>query len=177
MKQFDRTACRLLSAEIEAALQPLAAKHEIKIKCASGTFTAGNYRLKIECAVEVNGQVMTHEVEDFKRYARHFGLEPSDLGKTITHLGEAYRVEGLKPKSHRFPVTATRLRDGKRYKIPASAVRPLFANVPVPPPPLIPMHLDQGEGRETNREEQSHATEGNIKRDHASHPAAKQAAG
>jgi hypothetical protein len=124
MDKFDRTNCRLLAEEIERALQPVAEKHGIVIRSGRGSFSPTNYTLKVECSVRLNGETVTREAEAFKRYAEHYGLKPEDLGKIISHGGRQFRIVGLKPNSRRFPVLAERLPDGKRFGLPAYAVRP-----------------------------------------------------
>jgi hypothetical protein len=121
---FDRTSCRILSRDIEEALQAIAAKHGIVIRPGRGTFSGGHFTLKVECStVSQDGTVNSKEAEDFKRYAALYSLQADDLGKTITLSFERYTIGGIRPKATRFPILAKRVKDGRVFCLPVDGVR------------------------------------------------------
>ncbi len=64
--------------------------------------------------------------EDFKRLATHYGLKPSDLGKTFTQRRSIFKVIGLVASRPKYPILVENQK-GKRYKFPASKVKMLLA--------------------------------------------------
>jgi hypothetical protein len=65
--------------------------------------------------------------------APRFGLKPEDFGRTFSFRGSDYRVTGIAPRGASYPVLAERVRDGRGFKFPASAVR---ASAPLTPSQL-----------------------------------------
>ncbi|MCP4437101.1 MAG: hypothetical protein GY913_21720 [Proteobacteria bacterium] len=60
---------------------------------------------------------------DFARHAVVFGLTESDYGaEFVGQNGDFYTVAGFAPRSRKYPVLATRCRDGKTFKFPARFV-------------------------------------------------------
>ncbi len=119
---MNRTKCKKLAKEIEAALQPLAAKHGLQIVAKGGKFDDTTYTAKIECS-ELNGDVaQTPERAAFTTQAQTFGLKPELLDTTFEHRGQVFKIVGLRPNAPRYPVVAMRMSDGKRYKFAADAV-------------------------------------------------------
>lgn len=120
---FDRTNLRMLRQAIDAALEDVGKDYGISIEAGNATFGENIATFKVECAtIAKNGKVVSKAAEDFNRYAQMFGLEPSDLGREFTHRGRRYTITGLKPRSHTYPIVATR-DDGKSFKFPVSAVK------------------------------------------------------
>ena len=78
----------------------------------------GTGTLKVSFAhVTDEGVVETPERIAFIKNAFSYGLNPSDIDKTfIDGMGVAYKITGLKPRRHKYPVSGTRLSDGKPYK-------------------------------------------------------------
>jgi len=119
---FDRSACREVGTRIDEALAALAADLGIQITRKGGTFTAGNFTLKIECAVKsADGTVETREAVDFKRLAHLYGLKPEHLGMTFRRMGKTYTVIGIKTRARKYPILC-RTSDGKTYKMPEQTV-------------------------------------------------------
>lgn len=120
---ITRDLLRDLRPRIEAALAELATETGLHITVGNASFTPSNATFKLEIATtDATGEVQTKETTAFKSLARSYGLEPDDLGKHIRHNGTEYEIQGLAPKSWRFPILARRIRDGKVFKLPAEAV-------------------------------------------------------
>ena len=123
IKAFDRTNLRVLSAEISAALEPVAKKYGLSLAKGNGTFSPTNYRLKVEFNVVQDGATaaMRPEVLDFQRSAGFYGLDPSDLGKMVNVYGKMYKIIGLMPNRRRYPILVETVK-GRQVCIPAEQV-------------------------------------------------------
>jgi hypothetical protein len=122
IKSFDRANLKVLSMDINETLQAVGKKYGISIKTNGGTFDHISFRLKVECSVMQDGNVISKEETCFKQYASMYGMKPEDLGKNIIVGGKAYKVIGLRPSARRFPILAKRY-DGKRFCLPLSSVK------------------------------------------------------
>ena len=121
--KFDRPSLKFLRGEIDTALKAVADKHDIVLKLGNISFSGNNASMKVEASVKnASGEVITKEAEDFKRQAMFYGLEPSDLGKTVTMRGQKYTICGLKPKSTKYPILAKR-GDGAVVKVPLDMIK------------------------------------------------------
>ena len=123
--QFDKPTCRAVGQAIEQALTEVGKEFGISLKYEGGRYSATNCTFKIEASViGGDGKVVTREVEDFNRYCGLYNLLPKDLGKTITTAeGDRYTLVGLAMKSSKFPILATKLSNGKVYKLLESTVQ------------------------------------------------------
>lgn len=116
IQNLDRTAVRMINAEIEAALQQVSEKYGIQIDLGNSSFTNTNCELKVKYAVKGgDGMVMTREAEDYNRYARMKGFTKK-LGDLITMGGNTYEIVGMKPRSTKYPILAKCTITGKTYK-------------------------------------------------------------
>jgi hypothetical protein len=123
IKTFDRTNLRVLAAEVSAALEPVAKKYGLSLVRGNGTFSPTNYRLKVEFNVVQDGATAAtrQEVVDFQRSAHFYGLDPSDLGKTVNVYGKMYKIIGLMPNRRRYPILVETVK-GRQVCIPAEQV-------------------------------------------------------
>jgi hypothetical protein len=122
--KFDPNACRLLRAELEAALKIVADKHGISIKTGKMTYSDTNVKVSLEVAtVSEGGEVNTREKKDFLQFAEIYGLKPTDLGRNFKSQGELYQITGLNTKKQKFAIQAKRLRDGHSYGFVAEDVK------------------------------------------------------
>ena len=122
---FDRSTCRTVSQRVMEVLLDSGIEEElgIKLNYTGGRFGSTNLTLKIEAAVVAeDGSVQTKTVEAFKLMAKHYGLEPDDLGKQFTIGGKVYTITGLNTRAHKMPIQADRF-DGRGFKFPVSSVQ------------------------------------------------------
>lgn len=104
---IDRQTCKLLAAEIEAALQTVAAKHGVKITSGGGTIGATEFVCKVQ--VTLTGEAMDDAARaQFVKYAELYGLKPEYFGRTFTSGGKSYKVAGLALNRSAKPVKITR---------------------------------------------------------------------
>lgn len=115
---------RQFSTDLEAALAELGEKYGVKITAGSAKANGTNMEMKINCSeIASDGSIETKEAADFKLYAGIFGLSVDDLNKEIIYGGKRYQITGAKPRSHKFPILAKNLGDGKIYKLPTEGVK------------------------------------------------------
>lgn len=58
----------------------------------------------------------------FAVLAPHFGLEPSDYGRTFKTGGDLHRIVGINPNRPKYPISTERVSDGRGFKMPAENV-------------------------------------------------------
>ena len=126
--KFDRNVCRILRERLDAALVGLGEELGVSIRAGHISFSPGNANVKLEVAVILpDGTVQTEEIEDFQALAELYGLKKGDLGRTFQKGSHAYTISGMKPKSRKYPILATR-DDGRRFKFPVSTVKAALAS-------------------------------------------------
>lgn len=125
--KIQRAFLRTFTSEAEAALTEIADKFGVKISYKSGSFArdGSNATIKFEIVAPdaKTGGFVSREAQDFKRFATQYGFKPEDLGSTFKVRREEFRITGLKTRRPKFPISAERVKDGKKFKFPADAVR------------------------------------------------------
>ena len=58
----------------------------------------------------------------FEALAEEFGLSPDDFGREFSTGRERFGVAGIDPRRPKYPISATRVPDGKGYKFTAENV-------------------------------------------------------
>ena len=122
---IDRAFLRTFNADALDTLLAVAAKHGVTIMQKSGTFArdGSNATIKFEIATTASdGTANTKDALAFKQNAVDLGLDPESLGTTFKVRGTEYRITGLVPRRHKYPISAERVRDGRGFKFPISTV-------------------------------------------------------
>jgi hypothetical protein len=105
MSKFTRELIAQLRTEINAALQTIGTKHNLKLKVAQKVkvFEA-NATFQLEASTVTNdGRVMTKEAQAFLEVAPRLGLLPEHLGRMVP-LGDRWqKLVGYNPKAERKP--------------------------------------------------------------------------
>ena len=122
IKQLDKPTVQYVRKRLQAALGPLAKELGVMVELGHCTFQTSNCRFQLKIAVlDSNGRPITEEADSFKRNAKLFGFEPTDLGKEFAFQGQTYTICGFRPKSHKYPLIA-RSGNGKDYKFACRTV-------------------------------------------------------
>lgn len=124
--RFDKTTTSATRKKIQLALAALSEQLGVKITVGRATLArdGSNCTFKLECAaVDGDGVAQTKEVRAFCGMAKLYGLSKDDLGKIFTNGGETFTVSGLSPQARRFPILATRMRDGLVFKFSAEFIK------------------------------------------------------
>jgi hypothetical protein len=120
---MDREKVRELRGQLEAALAPLAERTGLAIRVGNASYMGTCATFKLEVAEKsADGTTLDKEAACLSQMGEHYGLPKDALGKEFHFRGHAYKATGLNPNSHKFPLLATRLSDGKAFKVPASAM-------------------------------------------------------
>lgn len=69
-----------------------------------------------------DGTLYSTDKAMFGVLAEHFGLKPSDYGRTFRVRGEAFRITALNPNRPKYPISVERVTDGRGFKFPAEEV-------------------------------------------------------
>lgn len=135
MKFNNRQAIRGLREEIQRALSKSEFGLEVQRLFGNGNFVVevgkasydpdgSNITFKLSFATKdaATGAVMDKEATAFKSGARLFCLDPDWLGRCFTFQGDSYKIEGLAPRSYKFPVVCRKVSNGKGVKFPVETV-------------------------------------------------------
>lgn len=122
---FDRETVRKILAECEEALRPVAERHGIELLRKHCTFSHNELPVAFRLVAKGEDGALTREAEEFTRYAKLVGLEPSMLGAAFRHADREFKVVGLNLRARSFPVIAQDER-GKRFKFDAETVKALI---------------------------------------------------
>lgn len=124
----DKQTAQQVTAEIEAALQGILAKHGMeqgKVSVKYGEF----YKVTFEAtpvALNDNGvNINTPDAQSWIYAGEFRGFEnpASVLGTTFTMNGRTFKFIGYNDRATRMPVVAIDVKDGKEYKIDAKALK------------------------------------------------------
>jgi hypothetical protein len=69
-----------------------------------------------------DGVIYSPDKAMFEVLAPHFGLEPSDYGRTFRTSGDLHRIIGINPNRPKYPISTERISDGRGFKMPAENV-------------------------------------------------------
>ena len=117
--------CKKIEGDMLKACAEVAAKHGL---VAEGLgMQAMDLRWNFEFGVRVSiplpdGSTLDPERMLFEALAEAFGLSPDDFGRELSTGRERFRVAGIDPRRPKYPISATRIPDGKGYKFTAENV-------------------------------------------------------
>jgi hypothetical protein len=107
--------------EFENLVKDFEEKHGVKFSL--GTITYGTKQLHSKMTVTIVGEGENPEDAEgkisLKRHGFRFGLTEEDFDKRINYLGRVFKVKGIKPRSHKYPILAEDINDGRTYKLPS----------------------------------------------------------
>jgi hypothetical protein len=110
---FDKMTCKVLSAEIVAALEAVARKHGLTVQPGGGTIGIGGIDFTAKAIFKVTDtqSVQAAEKAEFAKYCGLYDLKPEAYGVEFDVKGVTYAVIGF-ANSAKWPVKARRLTDG-----------------------------------------------------------------
>ena len=126
IKEFNRHTLKALRTETNSALEKIGKKLGVTIQMGNISFSASECRTKLEYFIPSgdNTGMNAEQQKDFnglKNYGHIFGVTEKDFGKTFTSNGEVFKLTGIAPKRHKYPVIAENLM-GKAYVFPPSVL-------------------------------------------------------
>lgn len=69
-----------------------------------------------------DGAIYSPDKAMFEVLAPHFGLEPSDYGRTFKSRDDVFRIVAINPNRPKYPISAERVSDGRGFKFSADHV-------------------------------------------------------
>lgn len=117
--------CERLRQDMMKACLAVAETHGLTVE--GGELADIDLRHSFEISLRVgipqaNGEIYSPEKAMFEVLAPHFGLEPSDHGRTFRSKDELYRIVAINPNRPKYPISAERVADGRGFKFPADNV-------------------------------------------------------
>ena len=124
IKQFDKTTLKVLRVEVNAVLEKLGKKLGIALQINNISYTRDGLQCHtklqaiIQSTDETKSSMTAEQLIDFnnlKSYGSMFGVSEKDFGRTFTSLGETFKLTGIAPKRHKYPVIAENVLTGKEF--------------------------------------------------------------
>lgn len=119
--QFDKPTISMLSDMLFSMMGVVASKYGLTVSRESGSYNPNSYTFKITFRTLAQGPgVAEGQPAEFAGKASQVGIPTDCWGKTLTYMGETYKVIDIKTRNHKYPVIAEK--GGKRYKLSPSIV-------------------------------------------------------
>lgn len=124
---IDKPTANELIPIIVDAVEAALAKYGVTVEAAGGLIAADHTEFTAKVRIKANSSSavmirVTAEADDWKRYAKMFGLPEDGMGCTFSSNGRSYTIIGIRPARPKYPVLASCVEDGKRYKFSAADV-------------------------------------------------------
>lgn len=107
---ITKEALRTLRPEIEAALTKLGKQYGVAFSVANGKYSndaTGAFKLEFVTTSKLQGGLSPKLIlgaENWKTYAKTFGLDPKLLGKSFEYNGKTCTIKGISPTRRKYPV-------------------------------------------------------------------------
>jgi len=117
--------CERLRRDMMKACLAVAETHGLTVE--GGELSDIDLRHSFEIGLRVgipmqDGAIYSPDKAMFEVLAPHFGLEPSDYGRTFKTGGDLHRIVGINPNRPKYPISTERVSDGRGFKMPADNV-------------------------------------------------------
>lgn len=125
IEEMNQDNVELLLEECRKALEPVAQKFGLDLQRKNCTFKEKECPVPFlmkATSVDKYGNVLSQEVVDFQDRAILYGLKKEDLGRTFEKRGKQFKIVGLRPRNHKYPIICEATKTGKKYKFPAETV-------------------------------------------------------
>lgn len=124
--------CDRLRRDLLEACRQVAETHGLAVE--GGELSDVDLRHGFDIAFRVgipmaDGSLYSSDKVLFEALAEHFGLQPSDYGRTFRTGGEAFRITAINPNRPKYPISAERIADGRSYKFAAESVA-MYLSIP-----------------------------------------------
>ena len=122
---ITKPIARQLGAQVEGLLQEFCKQHGLTVAYDGGRFDPDTFTMKVTLRVKDPSAVagVCTPTFAFKRGAVMLGLPEDCMGKVTMVNGVGYRITDIKLNRYKYPVSATRLSDNKKIKMPAETVK------------------------------------------------------
>ena len=123
---MDRAACGTIDVDLRKAIEEIAEKFSLNVELGGGRFDpySGEYTPKITFQLVTADGVPASFVSNLWRYngltSEHYNAEFRGTG------GVMFRLIGVKPSRHKYPMSVERLSDGAQFKMTYAQVSRFF---------------------------------------------------
>lgn len=117
--------CDRLRREMIKACRAVAETHGLTVEGGEVSDIDLRHSFNISFRVGIpmeDGAIYSPDKAMFEVLAPHFGLEPSDFGRTFRTRDELFRIVAINPNRPKYPISAERVSDGRGFKFPADNV-------------------------------------------------------
>lgn len=135
---FSRESVRVLSKDIQEALDAVAKKHGIVIKAQPGKFNSEMYRASFEATLNQQDKGILAQADRayYEQAGPSFGIDIKKypFGHVFTQGRKRYQVTGLNPNAKSMPLLAAEVGTNRTYKFPIYAMTgqlPALMEVPI----------------------------------------------
>lgn len=117
--------CEALKRDMLKACQHVAQTHGLIVE--GGDLSDIDLRHSFGIAFRVgipmpDGMLYSVDKALFEVLAGHFGMMPSDYGRTFHSQGDLFRIVSINPNRPKYPISAERVADGRAFKFTAENV-------------------------------------------------------
>lgn len=120
--KFNTSILKMFREDFEEAIKPLEEKFKVTIKCGKITYSEDSFSAKIE-AVTSEGNF---EQKEFEKYAKLFGFNADDYGKTIIMQGTEYAFVGFNLSRPKFRCKIRNTRTGQEAATTEASIKELL---------------------------------------------------
>ena len=121
IKTFSRPVVTELRGAIKAALKTVSEEYGISLDFNNISYCEDKFTTKLEA--RIGGNSNEHAKADWDKHCIMFDLSPDAFGKQFEYAGSTYTIIGIKPRSSKYPVLATRVNSNKKYKFASTMVK------------------------------------------------------
>lgn len=126
MSRITKEFIKALRQEINDALAPVAARHNLTLTAGNASFFpdkgTASYKLNLVTQSE-DGSARDLPAELFVSHASMIGLRADDLHKEITIGGSKFKIAGYKPKARKNCIVIKDVHSGKTYVTDVNTVK------------------------------------------------------
>ena len=121
MNQINRASCKTIRDQLNAELKAVGEKLGLTIHAGNASFTDTSVTFKVECILEG----VDKGKENFERDCFLFDIPKSTYKSEFGFQGRRWILEGLKPRSPKYPIIASKVGENGNYKLPERAIQDL----------------------------------------------------
>lgn len=121
IKKINRAACKTIRTELDAELEELGKRLGLTIKAGNASFGDTSVTFKVDCVLEGVDKAK----EEFARDCFLYNLPETAYKAEFQHGGKTWILEGLKTRSPKYPIIASKKGEDGKYKLPESAIASL----------------------------------------------------
>ena len=112
---LDKETVDNINRDIISAMEGVALKHGLTVEVGDREVANLDVSARAVFSVGTKDDVAKRR---WIRYNSTFGLSDDLFGQEFDHSTETFVVRGINPKNEKFPVIASRIRDGKKFIFP-----------------------------------------------------------